>query len=358
MNEPASGPAGPVPGGVRPMVALAPSRLPVILFAVFALVGGYALFSVLDARREALTAPRTQAPAADIAAAAPSVPDLYVPPEVVATPSPAPAAPVAAPAPPQRAPAAPPAYRAPPMFLPPPPQAPQPANNSAAVVYDAGAPKASASPGSANNSDDDRTPPSAAMADGPVRVRAGHLSNPATTIPQGAVIQAVLETALDSSRPGLARAIVSRDVRGFDGTRVLVPRGSHLIGEYKADVAQGQNRALVMWTRLVRPDGVIIALASPSADPLGRAGVKGTVNTHFFERFGGAILQSALDVGVGLATRDAYGGTVIVGLPGSNVVPRITQRTEIPPTIKVKQGTSVSVFVARDLDFTTVEGAR
>lgn len=355
MSEVAGRSGGPVPGDVRPLVAMAPSRLPVILFVIAALVGGYALFTVLDTRRQALTAPRIRPTAADIAAAAPTVPELYVPPPVV-VPSPSPS-PVAAVAPPPRpAPAPQPMYQPQPTYLPPPPQPPQPANNSAAVVYDSGAPKAAGSGASANSSKDDDA--ASSPTGGPIRVRAGLLSNPATTIPQGAVIQAVLETALDSTRPGLARAVVSRDVRGFDGTRVLIPRGSHLIGEYKADVARGQSRALVVWTRLVRPDGVIIALESPSADPLGRAGIKGSVNTHFFERFGGAILQSALDVGVGLATRNAYGGTVIVGLPGSNVVPRITQQTEIQPTIKVKQGSSVSVFVARDLDFTTVEGTR
>jgi type IV secretion system protein VirB10 len=181
------------------------------------------------------------------------------------------------------------------------------------------------------------------------------LANPSTTIPQGALIQAVLETALDSSRPGFARAIVSRDVRSFDGTRILIPRGSRLFGEYKADVVDGQNRAFVLWQKLTRPDGVQIAIESPAADPLGRAGVRGKVNTHFFERFAGSILQSALDVGVGVATRSASNGTVIVGLPGSSQTTINPEQTKIRPTLKVKHGTSVSVFVARDLDFTAAE---
>ena len=111
----------------------------------------------------------------------------------------------------------------------------------------------------------------------------------------------MLETALDSTRPGFARAIVSRDVRGFDGSRVLIPRGSRLIGEYRSEVAPGQRRALVNWTRLIRPDGVTIAIGSPAGDPLGRGGIRARVNSHFFERFAGAILQSALDIGVNLA---------------------------------------------------------
>lgn len=187
------------------------------------------------------------------------------------------------------------------------------------------------------------------------RVGATRLANPATTVPQGAVIQAVLETALDSNRPGFARAIVSRDVRGFDGSRILIPRGSRLVGEYKADIAQGQNRAFVQWQTLTRPDGVQIAVDSPAADPLGRAGVKGNVNSHFFERFAGAILQSTLDIGVGIATRKVADGTVIVGLPGSTQSIGGVTPQSIKPTLKVPHGSSVSVFVARDLDFVAVE---
>lgn len=187
------------------------------------------------------------------------------------------------------------------------------------------------------------------------RVSASRFERPATTIPQGSVIQAVLETALDSTRPGAARAIVSRDVRGFDGTKVLIPRGSRLYGEYKADVSSGQNRAMIQWTRLMRPDGVVIQLDSPSADPLGRAGVQGKVNSHFLTRFGSALLQTTLNIGVGLATRNVGGGTVVLGLPGSTQTIAPTSSENIKPTLKVAQGAPVSVFVARDLDFTEVE---
>lgn len=187
------------------------------------------------------------------------------------------------------------------------------------------------------------------------RAQATRIANPSTTVPQGTVIQVVLETALDSTRPGYARAIVSRDVTSFDGTRVLIPKGSRLFGEYAADLNLGQNRALIEWHRLTRPDGSLIDVDSPSADPLGRAGVKGKVNSHFFERFGGAILQSILDIGVQVASRKASGDTVFVALPNSTqaIVPQ--QPANVRPTLKIRQGASVSVFVARDLDFTAVE---
>lgn len=190
---------------------------------------------------------------------------------------------------------------------------------------------------------------------GSARVTAARFEKPSRTVPQGTVIPAVLETALDSTRPGGVRALVQRDIHAFDGSRVLIPRGSRLYGEYDAQLQRGENRALIRWTRLIRPDGVTIALDSPASDPLGRAGVKGKVDGKFFQRFGGALLQSVLDIGVGVATHEATDG-VIVALPGStqNVTPRIAEG-DIRPTLKVRHGTSVSVFVSRDLDFSTVE---
>jgi type IV secretion system protein VirB10 len=183
---------------------------------------------------------------------------------------------------------------------------------------------------------------------------AGRLANPSRTVPRGTVISAVLETALDSTRPGAARALVQRDVHSFDGSQVLIPRGSKLYGEYAADLATGQRRAGIQWLRLLRPDGVTIDLDSPAADALGRAGVGGKVDSKFFQRFGGSILQSVLDLGVGVATRKATDG-VIVALPGSTQNVRVQDEQKVTPTLKIRQGTSVSVFVARDLDFSSVD---
>lgn len=192
--------------------------------------------------------------------------------------------------------------------------------------------------------------------DDPDRVKARRFQNPATTIAKGTVVQAVLETALDSTRGGFARAIVTRDTYGFDGSRILIPRGSRIIGEYKSDATLGQKRVLIQWQRLMRPDGVMIDLDSPSTDPLGRAGVRGRVNTHFWERYSGAILQSSLDAGVQLATRAASNNSVVVGLPGSTQAGGTSLQVErIAPTIKVRQGTGVAVFVAKDLDFTDTD---
>lgn len=186
--------------------------------------------------------------------------------------------------------------------------------------------------------------------------RATMLRNRATLVVEGTLISAALESALDSTRPGPARALVTHDVVGFDGTRVLIPRGSRLVGEYEAGLQRGQNRALVIWTRLIRPDGAVIALGSPAVDPLGRVGVKGSVNSHFLERFGAALLQTSLKIGTAYAARGLGGNSIaVLTLPGGSGTTTAAQGGGVQPTLHVKQGASISVFVARDLDFTSVE---
>lgn len=181
-------------------------------------------------------------------------------------------------------------------------------------------------------------------------VHATKLSDPANTVVQGTLIPAVLETAIDTDVPGYARAVVSQDVRSFDGSKVLIPRSSRLIGEYKGVTQAGQRRAFLMWTRLVRPDGVSIALASPAADFSGQAGIGGQVNSHFLSRFGSSILLSILGGAGTLATGGA--STVIVGGAGQSAASIAAQRdSNRPATIKVQQGQPIRVFTARDLVF-------
>lgn len=352
--QPASEPVS----DIRPLVAAPQSNRAVWIFIGVLAVAGAGLFSALEARRSAISSPATAVPAASTTAMIAPPPELAIPPayenygEAQFAPPPAfatvPVAnPVAMPrsvtqrsAPSYAGPS--PAYPAgPPAMAPAQPPAP-------AFAYRA---PSQPSPGPLKEGGD-----GAAGGSGKERVQASRFINPSTTVPQGTVIQAVLETALDSNRAGFARAVVSRDVMSFDGSRVLIPRGSRLFGEYKSDLAAGQNRAMIQWHRLTRPDGGIVDVDSPSADPLGRAGVKGKVNSHFFARFGGAILQSALDIGTGIATRSVSGDNYYIGFP--NAMQGMVQQQkpeQVKPTLTVKQGSGVSVFVARDLDFTAVE---
>ena len=180
-------------------------------------------------------------------------------------------------------------------------------------------------------------------------------------VPQGSMIAAVMETALNSDLPGFARAIVQRDVLSFEGGDVLIPAGSRVIGQYESGVAQGASRVFIVWTRLIRPDGVTIALASPAVDELGRAGVRGKVNRHFLQRFGGSILLSVLSGGINAATAAATQGSSVVvssSSQASGLAEQAAKDFDIPPTIKTKQGAAVRIFVARDLDFTRVGPTR
>lgn len=176
--------------------------------------------------------------------------------------------------------------------------------------------------------------------------------DPATTVTQGTLIPAVLETAIDTDVPGYVRAIVSTDVRSFDGRRVLVPRSSRLIGQYKSGLTAGQKRAYVIWTRLIRPDGVSVNLGSPAIAFGGETGLPGKVNGHFFERFGSAMLLSVVG---GLSTLASSGSSVVVGGGQSAAATAVQNSSQVGPTIRVRQGEPIRVFTAKDLDFSQVQ---
>jgi len=186
-----------------------------------------------------------------------------------------------------------------------------------------------------------------------VSQKAWKIGDPSRVVPQGAVIPAVLETAINSDLPGYTRAIVSRDIRSFDGTNILIPRGSRLIGQYKSGLTSGETRAFIIWDRLIRPDGLSVQLASPATDDLGQAGATGKVDAHFAKRFGSSILLSVVN-GISGALSGKSSSTIVIGTSGnaSGVIGEaLSNDIKIPPTIKVPQGAPIQVFAARDLDF-------
>lgn len=346
---------------VRPIVSAGHRRLPTWLLVGGVMVGGLALFLALDGKRRAASAPAVTVRSAEALATISTPPPLFIPSYAPAQMPPPPAPPLppvtlySSPPPPAVAIPATTPFVSAPTSPPPPfqpfPSSPQPVQSesraeagSPTLVIDTTTGRATISSAAGDTATSGQTTDA---------VRTERVRRPSVTVVQGTLIPAVLETALDSTRPGQARAVVSRDIAGFDGSRVLIPRGSRLIGNYEADLADGQSRAFVEWTRLVRPDGVTIALASPAADLQGRAGVPGRVNTHFLARFGSALLQTTLNLG-GSALGRSIGGDspVVVALPGAtqNVTPANTG-SGIRPTLRVAAGARVSVFVARDLEF-------
>ncbi|WP_284124963.1 TrbI/VirB10 family protein [Parerythrobacter aestuarii] len=185
---------------------------------------------------------------------------------------------------------------------------------------------------------------------GPAQATA--MVNPTTTVTQGTLIPAVLETAIDTDVPGYVRAVVSQDVRSFDGRNVLVPRSSRLIGQYQSGVQGGQKRAYVIWTRLIRPDGASVNLQSPAVGFDGTTGLKGDVDGRFFQRFGSALLLSVVG---GLSTIASGGASVVIGGAGNGAAAAAVQQdSQVGPRIRVRQGEPIRVFTARDLDFSPV----
>jgi type IV secretion system protein VirB10 len=173
---------------------------------------------------------------------------------------------------------------------------------------------------------------------------------------KGAFIDCTLETAIDSSLPGMTTCITATDTFSVDGEVVLLERGSKLIGETRGQVQQGNARLFVLWTEARTPTGVVVPLASPGTDALGRSGLDGEVDRHFWERFGAALLISVVDGAVQAAQHSSGSGTVIYDSSSSQGVATEALRGSIgiAPTITKHQGDRIQILVARDLDFRQV----
>jgi type IV secretion system protein VirB10 len=189
-------------------------------------------------------------------------------------------------------------------------------------------------------------------------VRAQMLPAQRLLLPKGAFIDCTLETAIDSTLPGMTTCIMATDAFGVDGKVVLLERGTKLIGETRGQVAQGAARIFVLWTEARTPTGVVVPLDSPGADELGRSGLPGEINRHFWERFGAAMLVSVIDGAVQTAAQSSHSGSgaiVINPSASQDVLTEILKNTiNIPPTVVKQNGDRIQVLVARDLDFRSV----
>lgn len=191
-------------------------------------------------------------------------------------------------------------------------------------------------------------------------VEAKTISHPEYTIASGELLPAVLETAINSDLPGMVRAVVSQPTYSYTGERVLIPSGSRLIGQYSSAVIQGQNRVMVIWNRIILPNGITVQLNSPGSDDLGRAGQGAdSVNTHFFARFGESALLSLIGAGAataGVNNQDQNNSSAQYRMAISQSFQQSAEQSlqgtlAIKPTLHIHQGSSIHVFVARDLSF-------
>jgi type IV secretion system protein VirB10 len=192
------------------------------------------------------------------------------------------------------------------------------------------------------------------------------LPHPDMMVTMGTMIPCTLQTAIDSQLAGYVKCVLPQDVRSTTGNVVLLDRGTTVVGEIGRGLVQGQDRVFVLWDRAETPDHAVIELSSPGTDELGRSGLPGRVNNHWWERFGGAILmsviQGSLQTGSALAANSGSGGGTFFNsfqANGSNVSDTALQATiNIPPTLEKNQGANVAIFVARDLDFSDVYNLR
>lgn len=193
-------------------------------------------------------------------------------------------------------------------------------------------------------------------------VRAARLPNRHLVVTQGTAIPCMLETAMSSDVPGFVSCVVERDVMSDSGHVVLMEKGTQVVGEYRGSLRRGSKRMFVLWNRAKTPKGVIVNLGSPATDALGRSGFDGEIDNHFFERFGGALLLSIVADGGQIAGRQLSNADVEIsstqGSGASAAAIATEQSINIPPTLMKNQGERVAIFVARDLDFSTVYDLR
>jgi type IV secretion system protein VirB10 len=188
-------------------------------------------------------------------------------------------------------------------------------------------------------------------------VRARVLPTQRFMLPKGAFIDCTLETAISSALPGMTTCVTATDTFGADGNIVLLERGSKLVGETRGQVSQGKPRLFVLWTEARTPTGVVVPLASPGTDELGRSGLSGTIDRHWWLRFGTAILITVIDGAVqGVTESHNSGGTFVLNpSTSSDVATEVLRGTvNIPPTIDKAQGDRIEILVARDVDFRSV----
>jgi len=185
-------------------------------------------------------------------------------------------------------------------------------------------------------------------------------------LPKGRSIDCGLSMRLVSDVSGLASCVLPQNIYSDNGKVLLLERGSEATGEYKNTVMQGQTRIFVLWNRIKTPSGVVINLNSPGSDALGTGGLTGFVDNHWFERLGAAFLLSIIEDAIAYKTAEASNGSTTGAVAfqntsqtGNTMAEKILESTiNIKPTIFVNQGDRGSIYVAHDLDFSTVYALR
>lgn len=195
------------------------------------------------------------------------------------------------------------------------------------------------------------------------------LTHPDTLLMQGTIIRCVLQTRIISDIPGFTSCFVTEPVYSFDGKELLLPKGSKVLGEYNSGPVG--SRIAVIWNRIVTPNGIDVSMASPGIDNLGGSGLPGYLDSHWRQRISSALLISLMSDAFlyegekhGPKTNNigSSGGFVVQSPYQSNTAQTlqnlanqaVQQSANRRPTLTINQGTVVSIYVARDVDFSGV----
>jgi type IV secretion system protein VirB10 len=186
------------------------------------------------------------------------------------------------------------------------------------------------------------------------------LGNRDYLLTKGTMIQCVLTTRIVSTVAGMTKCTLTDNVYSDTGKILLMERGSSVTGEYRTTLVNGGARIFVLWNRVETPEGVVLNLASPGTDPLGGSGLPGYVDNHWGQRLGAAILLSLFeDTTATLSNRFSDNNSnVTLNNSQNNMSDMANQvlrrQMNIPPTFYKNQGDRISIFVARDVDFSGV----
>jgi type IV secretion system protein VirB10 len=208
---------------------------------------------------------------------------------------------------------------------------------------------------------------SRAVATGPVQP-AGHIATRAYILPdptlmmtRGKVIPCTVLPAIDTTLTGTVSCVTALDATGADNKVSLMDRGTYCVGQQGGGVMHGQRRVGIIWQRCETPQHVLVPLSADAADALGRPGISGTVDNHFWDRFGAAIALSLInDVGPYLvATAQRGNGNTTIAFPTiagpQEVISEVLKSTvDIRPTITAPQASEVLIYLAGDIDFREV----
>lgn len=183
---------------------------------------------------------------------------------------------------------------------------------------------------------------------------ATQLVSPQMTLRAGTHIPCTLESAITTSLPGTTRCITAADTWSADGKVVLIERGTTVFGETRGVASEGNHRIFIVWTHAYTPHHVDVPLDAPGTDALGRSGVAGDVDYHFFQRFGAAMLISVIDGVTQAASRSRVGDDSIIISPSSSrdlLTEILRQTAGVRPTSDVFQGAQLQIAVPRNVDF-------